>query len=546
MLSISAQSDTERPNILLLVAEDLSPRIGAYGDTLARTPHLDGLAAGGLRYTQVFTTAGVCAPSRAALVTGMHQNVLGAQHMRSTTFEHGKYYAVPPAQVKAFPELLRAAGYFTFTDDKLDYQFSATRANSGPSTIWSAEGRKAHWRQREQGQPFFGMINFFVTHESGLFSPLGKRPVSLTHFVLQGARALQFGRGPGQLKPETQSIVLPPYYPDLPSVRQTIARHYGNIQFMDQQVGAIFEALREDGLAENTIIIWTTDHGDGLPRAKRELYHSGIHVPMIVYLPERWRPSHLQSGTAVDRLVSFVDLAPSLLALAGIEAPAHLPGTNLFDPQSRPRSYVYAARDRIDEVDDRQRAVFDGRYKYIRSWYPDLPGGHRLAFRDNIKMVRDMQQLAVAGRLTAAQQKWFEGNGKEQLYDLASDPHEINNLAASPAHATIRRNLSGVLEQWLNENNDIVPLPERDMRANLLCEGQRCKTSPPTLSLQQDVLTITASQTHDSLEYRIDNDDWQLYTGPVRVEGGREFSARAVRYGWLPSQIVALPHGAGE
>ena len=537
----AVQAEPERPNILLLVAEDLSPRLGVYGDSVAQTPQLDALAARSLRYTQAFTTAGVCAPSRAALVMGMHQNAISAQHMRTTTFAGGSYYAVPPAYAKAFPELLRAAGYFTYTDDKLDYQFSGVRANSGPPTLWSAEGRHAHWNQREAGQPFFGMINFFVTHESGLFSPLGHWPASFTHFLLQGLRASQFGLTPGRLMPDIADVAIPPYYPDIRSVRETLARHYGNIRFMDQQVGAILEALESDGLADNTIIIWTSDHGDGLPRAKRELYHSGIHVPLIVYIPERWRPAHIASGSSSDELVSFVDLAPTLLALAGVAAPDHLPGENLLDARRRPRQHIFAARDRVDEVDDRQRAVFDGRYKYIRSWKPELPGGHKLRFRDNLEMIQDMRRLADDGQLNDAALKWFRGNGREQLYDLQNDPHEIYNLANDPQYAAQRKRLSKTLDKWLQDNGGAEPVSEETMRSALLCGEQRCQTDAPILSIHDVTVEIFAQHGDESLEYRIDNEDWQLYSGALRVDRGSRVSARASRYGWLTSESVSLP-----
>ena len=535
------QAVSERPNILLLVAEDLSPRLGAYGDDLAITPRLDELAARSVRYTQAFTTAGVCAPSRAALITGMHQNTIGAQHMRSSTFPGGGYYSVPPAHIKAFPELLRAAGYFTFTDDKLDYQFSGVRAHSGPPTLWSAEGRKAHWQQRHDGQPFFGLVNFFVTHESGLFTPLGAWPNSATHLFVQGIRALQFGREPQRLAPDSADVTVPPYYPDTPAARQTIARHYGNIRYMDQQVGDILDALEAEGLADNTIVIWTSDHGDGLPRAKRELYHTGIHVPMIVFIPERWRPAHVEPGSRSSTLVSFIDLAPTLLALAGVEIPGHLPGSNLLDSKREPHAYVYAARDRIDEVEDRQRAVFDGRYKYIRSWHPDLPGGHSLAFRDNLELVRDMQRMRNEGKLNEVQQAWFRGNGEAQLYDLHNDPHEINNLASEPGYGMIRQRLEAALEKWLLESNDTVAVSEQSMRTALLCGQKRCQANAPLLTIRDGTVEIFAQQPGASLEYRIDTREWQLYTGPMRIERGQRISARASRYGWLPSEAVSLP-----
>ena len=193
-LLIAGTARAEPPNLVLIVAEDLSARIGAFGDPLARTPHLDSFAAEGVRFPNVFTTAGVCAPSRAALITGMHQISLGAQHMRSSSRPGGGYRAVPPARVKAFPELLRGAGYYTSVNEKLDYQFSGVFTGSGPFTVWDAEGDEEGWRGRPQGAPFFAMFNLMETHESGVFAPLGSWPHSPLHLVIQLARAWQLGQ----------------------------------------------------------------------------------------------------------------------------------------------------------------------------------------------------------------------------------------------------------------------------------------------------------------------------------------------------------------
>ncbi len=289
-------TDTTRPNILLLMAEDLSPRIGSFGDALANTPNIDQLAVAGTRYTNVFTTAGVCAPSRAALITGQHQISFGGQHMRTTTGPLGPYLAQPAAGVKAFPELLRGAGYYTFTDRKLDYQFSGVSAGSGPFTLWDKDGAApTAWRKRAPGQPFFGLINFLETHESGVMQPDGP-PHSPSHAATQKMRKNANLVAPAVTNPA--DIILPPYYPDLPAVRNDLARHYDNIHAMDQRVGDIVAALAADGLLDNTIIIWTTDHGDGLPRAKRELYDSGTKVPLVLRIPKHINGRQTSAATA--------------------------------------------------------------------------------------------------------------------------------------------------------------------------------------------------------------------------------------------------------
>ena len=520
------------PNILMLVAEDLSPRIGPYGDPVAQTPNLDRLARRSVRFERVFTTAGVCAPSRAALVTGQHQISFGAQHMRTTTGPLGEYLARPEPSVKAFPELLRAAGYFTFTDAKLDYQFSGVAAGTGPFTIWSAQGRDAHWRQRQPGQPFFGLINFMETHESGVMRPDGE-PHSESH-----ARTQQFRSRSGLVSPpvtDPADVTPPPYYPDLPAVRRDLARHYDNIHAMDRRLGRILESLRADGLARDTIVVFTSDHGDGLPRAKRELTDAGLRVPLLVHIPARHAPAGWPGTGVDDRLVSFVDLAPTILAWAGVPAPVWLHGTSLSD--GPPREFVFASRDRIDEVMDRKRAVRDARYKYIRSWHPEVPGGHRLEYRDNLDMVRAMRAAYEAGRLNSVQRQWFEPPGEERLYDTLSDPHELENRVADPELVEVRRRLRDALIDWLARVGDLGRLPEAELRARLLDDGAVPTTAPPEGGFSEGLLHLEATD-GASIGYRVGDGPWTLYTTPIPVAG--PVTAKAVRYGWRESPAVVL------
>ncbi len=537
LLGFAGQAFAERPNILLLVAEDMSARVRSFGDQVAVTPNLDALAARGIRLPNVFTTAGVCAPSRAALITGMHQISTGAQHMRTSSRPDGAYKAVPPPDVKAFPELLRGQGYYTFTGHKLDYQFSGTLAGSGPVTIWDAEGGNDEWRGREPGQPFLGLINFEVTHESGTFAPLGNWPFSAMHAFMQIVRYFRYGNISDGDPVAPDSVILPPYYPDIPSVRRGIARHYNNIAAMDLAVGEVLKRLVADGLADNTIIMWTTDHGDGLPRAKRELYDSGIKVPMIIYWPERWRPEGLVPGSIDSRLVSFVDIAPTILELAGADSPSYMHGQNFLDGQ---RPYVFASRDRIDSVNDRQRAVRDKRYKYIRSWQPALAGGHELAFRDNQAMTRDMRALWRSGKLTGAQAKWFEPVGREQLYDLDQDPHELNNLVGDSKYESELLRLRLAMDAWLAEIDDTSELTEAKMVDGFLCGEEQCETPRPRVEVRDGKAEILSEVEGASITYRLDNQPWRLYVTPLAVDAAKKLRAKAVRYGWKESEEIAI------
>ncbi|MFT5481721.1 MAG: N-sulfoglucosamine sulfohydrolase [Halieaceae bacterium] len=529
-------SAANRPNILLLMAEDMSSRVGAFGDKVAVTPNLDALAGQGVRYTNTFTAAGVCAPSRAAHILGMHQISTGAQHMRASGRRQGGYYAVPPVEVKAYPELLRAAGYYTYTDHKLDYQFSSVRSGSGPFTIWDAQG-DASWQDRKEGQPFFGFVNFEVTHESGIFRPLGSAPHSKTHAMLQRLRARAF-EGVKAKVVSPDAVVLPPYYPDTPTVRADIARHYDNIAHMDKQIGTILKQLEADGLAESTIVIWTTDHGDGLPRAKRELFDSGLKVPMIIRWPEAYRPDGFAPGGLDQRLISFIDLAPTVLKLAGVARPDYLQGQDFSTPGEPSRHYIYASRDRIDEVPDRQRAVRDGRYKYIRSWYPTQPEGIELAFRENIDMVREMRQLYKAGKLNAVQRQWFEAPGEERLFDLERDPFELNNVKDDPKYQQDLIRLREALDTRLADIGDWGEDPESAMVERFAPGGVQPVTSMPVVVVANDTMTLKAVDQGSSTGYRVDTGPWELYSRPVDVSGAERVEAKAVRYGWKESEVV--------
>lgn len=536
---IASAQTPSRPNILLLMAEDMSARVATFGDSVAVTPNLDALAAQSVRYTNTFATAGVCAPSRAAHILGMHQISTGTQHMRSGSRPEGSYYSVPPENAKAYPELLRSAGYYTYTDHKLDYQFSTPFANSGPTTIWDFEGGAvSDWSKRAQGQPFFGFINFPVTHESGVFPPLGIRPQSGMHFLMQMMRWYRQDE-PVLKRINPRDIVVPPYYPDTKTVRTDMARHYDNIATMDAEVGVILGQLQTAGLTDSTIVIWTTDHGDGLPRGKRELFDSGIKVPMIIRWPEAFRPEGVKAGAVDERLISLVDLGPTILSLAGVPVPAIMQGHNFAVTDVALNSYIYASRDRVDELMDRQRAVRDKRYKYIRSWYPEVSGGTDLTFRDNIDMVREMRAMYEAGQLNMAQRQWYEPPGKERLFDLDSDPFEIRDVSHEPHYQPVLQRMRGEMDAWLARSGDWSEESESAMVARFEPSGERQVTPAPTLSLEEGTLMITPAAAGHSLEYRVDGGRWQLYAEPASVNKNNGIEARAVRYGWEESESVS-------
>ena len=303
---------------------------------------------------------------------------------------------------------------------------------------------------------------------------------------------------------------------------------------MDRQVGSILQHLEDDGLTDSTIVIWVTDHGDGLPRAKRELHDSGIKVPMIIRWPERLMPEGLEPGSVDERLISTVDFAPSILRMAGLEPHGFMQGVPL---QSSNRKYIFASRDRIGSVEDRQRAVRDDRFKYIRSWHPDQIEGHALAYRDNMDMIREMKKLHESGQLNAEQSLWYEAPGRERLYDLSADPHELDNLADDPAFSRELERLRHVLDGWLQRTGDWSNQPEQEMVAGFVPAGERQTTNPPEAELEDCLLHLRPVDEGSSLAYRLDSGQWQIYARPVQACDYDSIEVQAVRYGWLPSLI---------
>jgi arylsulfatase A-like enzyme len=525
---------TRRPNIVWISNEDMSPRLGAYGDSRARTPNLDRLAKQSIRFTHAFTTAPVCAPSRAAIITGMYQTTLGAQHMRTTEDRvpelPGPYLAVPPFYVKAFPEYLRAAGYFTSNRAKTDYQFGV------PFTIWDDLGQRAHWRNRpDPDQPFFSVFNIEVTHESRIFptSPARKGKPLVT---------------------DPREIDLPPYFPDTPLIREELARVYDNIADMDTSVGAILEELEADGLAENTIVFYWSDHGDGVPRGKRTLYDSGLRVPLMIRWPKSLG-STVPPGTVSGDLVSFIDLAPTVLALAGVEIPTHLQGRVLVGPRAGPApEMVFAARDRMDVEYDMMRAVRDRRFLYIRNFHPELPYAGFIPYRNQSDIMQEWLRLEAERKLTGPPSLWMKtSRPAEELYDTEADPHQIRNLAAAPEHRARLERMRQAVAGWMERVNDQGLINEAEMIQRMWPGGVQPETAAPyvlarrgqdltrqpTLSFKEPTEVVIYVPTQGaSVGYTFDEGPaakWRIYTGPILITGPSTLRAKAIRYGYKES-----------
>lgn len=418
-----AASAEGRPNILWLVSEDNNPYLGAYGDPLARTPTIDRLAGEGVLYRNAFSTAPVCAPSRFAIITGMSPETCGpAEHMRAS--------GNVPSFLRGFPQYLRESGYYCSNNAKTDYN-----ATFDPAALWNESSRQAHWRKRTPGTPFFSVFNSELTHESSLWLV------------------------PATGHTDPAAVPVPAYLPDTANIRTDRAHYYDNLERMDAWVAARLAELDADGLAEDTIVFYYSDNGGVLPRSKRYTYDSGLHTALIMKFPPKW--AHLApapAGSVVDAPTTSLDLAPTVLTLAGLAVPAHLEGVSLTSARRPP--YAFGMRNRMDERYDMVRTVRDERYRYIRNYRPHRPWGQHNAFEWQQKGYQDWEQAHLDGTLNAIQDRFWGEKPAEELYDLRTDPDEVHDLAADPHHRGHLQRLSRALDEHMLELNDNGFIPE--------------------------------------------------------------------------------------
>jgi arylsulfatase A-like enzyme len=424
-------AEIARPNILWITCEDIGPQLHCCGDEYSVTPNLDRMAARGTIYRNAWSNAPVCAPARTTIISGLYPPSTGAEHMRSMTHL--------PAGMKLFPQYLREAGYYCTNNAKEDYNLAQ------PGKVWDISSKQGHWRRRAAGQPFFSVFNLEITHESQI-----------------RARPHQLGHDPAKVR-------IPAYHPDTPEVRHDWAQYYDNITTMDRQAGDILSELGKDGLAEDTIVFFYGDHGSGMPRSKRWPYNSGLNVSILAHIPERFRrlaAPEYRPGTSSDRLVGFVDLAPTMLSLAGLKAPEYYQGAAFLGPEAKPgRPFNYGFRGRMDERYDMVRSVRDKRYIYIRNYMPHKIYGQYIDYMFETPTTRVWKQLYDEGKLNAAQRRFWEPKPAEELYDLEKDRDEVNNLAQTAAHKEILTRLRGAQQQLALQVRDIGFLPEAEIHS---------------------------------------------------------------------------------
>ncbi len=438
----AAEADT--PNILWLTAEDMSPTLGSWGDRYANTPHLDAFAKESVSYTRAFATAPVCSPARSCLITGVYATSLGTQNLRSE-------FPIP-REMTGFPSYIRKLGFHNSNNTKTDYNTANAQAIIKAS--WNESHDQAHWRTRKPGQPFFSIFNDMTTHQSRTMV------WTFEHF----RKDVQTQLSPDDVH-RAERAPIPPYYPDTPMIRETVARFYDCVSVMDQNIGKRLKELEEDGLAEDTIVFFYSDHGSGMPRHKRLLLDSGMHVPLMIRFPKKYQ--HLapaKPGEKIDRLVSFVDFAPTVLSLLGITPPDYMQGTAFLGPSAgRLREYVFGARDRVDEAYDMARSVRDKRYLYIRNYKPHVSYNQPSAYSDLGEIRDEITALAREGQLKPGQLHYAgPRRAVEELYDTHNDPQNLRNLAGSRQHRDILERLRKAQADWCVDTIDLGYLPEID------------------------------------------------------------------------------------
>ncbi len=435
LAALHAAAPTNQPNILWIIAEDMSPHFGCYGEKTIQTPNVDKLAARGVLFENAFVTAPICSPSRSALITGMYQTSIGAHHHRSGV---GVEKIMLPADVKPIPQLFQKAGYHTSNGSypemekgKTDYNFEYDAG------IYDG----TDWKTRKADQPFFAQIQL----KGGKMRD-GEKNLAATRKQLGNATP-------------TDSLPLPPYYPRTPAILDDWAATLDAVRITDQQVGEIVDRLRTEGLLDQTIILFITDHGVSHGRGKQFLYDEGTHIPFIVSGPG------LPEGQRRKDLIEHIDMAAMSLALAGIPLPKNMQARDVLAPDYQPREATYAARDRADETVDHIRSVRTERWKYIRNFLPQRPYLQPNAYKDRKPCLIALRAAEAAGQLDDVQRLLFaKTRPPEELYDLATDPWEVKNLAADPVRAKTLLDLRGQLDRWIEETNDQGRTPESETR----------------------------------------------------------------------------------
>ena len=529
--SYSKTSD-EKLNVIWISCEDMGPVLSSYGVKEISTPNIDKLAEEGIKYTNAYSTVGVCAPSRFSIITGMYPARLGAHNMRTGNFYTYKdpdkltykknkgvidksginvpeYEVVTPTNIKAFTEYLRNENYYCINNNKCDYQFNS------PFTAWDEVSGNISYKDRPKNTPFFYVKNLMVTHESRIWLRKNE-PITVNKDILK----------------------IPAYYPDIPEVRNDIAIKYSNIQEMDRQVGEIISDLEKNDLLDKTIIFFWSDHGGNLLRQKRAVGNSGLKVPLIIRFPDGYR-----SGEVDNRIVSLMDLGPTTMSLLEIKPPSFLDGKAFLGKyKTKPRNYAFGSADRFDESTDMQRSVIDGRFVYIKNFMPELPLIYRNKYREQVSMNKKIIQMDRDDELIGDSKYIFmKSKQDEELYDLKFDPYEVDNIANNPDYKDKLIELRNALNTWQYEIDDKGFINESELINEFWPNMIQPITKPVEITVSDNVISLKCETKGASIGYQIGDQigsqNWKLYNKPFDLSSNQKLATRAIKIGYKASTI---------
>ena len=529
--SYSKTSD-EKLNVIWISCEDMGPVLSSYGVKEISTPNIDKLAEEGIKYTNAYSTVGVCAPSRFSIITGMYPARLGAHNMRTgnfytykdpdkLTYKQNKgvidksginvpeYEVVTPTNIKAFTEYLRNENYYCINNNKCDYQFNS------PFTAWDEVSGNISYKDRPKNTPFFYVKNLMVTHESRIWLRKNE-PITVNKDILK----------------------IPAYYPDIPEVRNDIAIKYSNIQEMDRQVGEIISDLEKNDLLDKTIIFFWSDHGGNLLRQKRAVGNSGLKVPLIIRFPDGYR-----SGEVDNRIVSLMDLGPTTMSLLGIKPPSFLDGKAFLGKyKTKPRNYAFGSADRFDESTDMQRSVIDGRFVYIKNFMPELPLIYRNKYREQVSMNKKIIQMDRDDELIGDSKYIFmKSKQDEELYDLKFDPYEVDNIVNNPDYIDKLIELRNALNTWQYEIDDKGFINESELINEFWPNMIQPITKPVEITVSDNVVSLKCETKGASIGYQIGaqigSQNWKLYNKPFDLSSNQKLATRAIKIGYKASTI---------
>ena len=474
----------ESKNILWLVCEDQSLFFSAYNDSIAKTPNLDELAYNGIVYDNFFAVSPVCSPSRSSIITGMYPTTIGTQHMRAYKKNKGSinsktnlpiYSAVPKRKVQFFTENLRKMGYFCSNNSKEDYNMEMS------PLAWDESNKNAHWRNRNKNQPFFSVFNFNITHESRIWKNYKKNSSD-----------------------EINKVILPPFYPVNNTIKNDFVTNYKNIEKLDVQIGEIINQLKEDGLYENTVIFFFSDHGGPFPRYKRSIYDSGLKCPLIIKWAEQ------KKEVRNDQMISFIDLAPTVLEITKIETNSKMEGVSFYDQNNR--DFIFASTDRFDEYTDKRRCVRSKEFKLIINYDTNSSIMKPVSYRQNMKTMGILDSLNDLKKNNSSMENWYKKTKpKYELYDIVNDPYELNNLYKNKDYESVFYELEKKLDNWINDS-DYGNITETQLLDEMWPNGEKPKLREPIIIKKENGINIISNNKNTSIGWRNNKtDSWNIY-----------------------------------